>query len=108
MPTTKHLFLFHPIKRALLLSDMQRNVMIYVSHILISLFVHSSNCKTGNGDADKRDGVSAGGQGAPECERHIYKSVLEGGDIPLQGLRALNKRHPSTSSKGRIPLYIRI
>ncbi|XP_057197250.1 sorbin and SH3 domain-containing protein 1 isoform X7 [Triplophysa rosa] len=58
-----------------------------------------SVCKTGNGDADKRDGLSAGGQAVPECERHIYKSVLEGGDIPLQGLRALNKRHPSTSSK---------
>lgn len=41
---------------------------------------------------------------APECDRHVYKSVLEGGDIPLQGLRALNKRHgsSSSSSKGRI------
>uniref|UniRef100_A0A4W4E971 Sorbin and SH3 domain containing 1 n=1 Tax=Electrophorus electricus TaxID=8005 RepID=A0A4W4E971_ELEEL len=36
---------------------------------------------------------------APECDRNIYKSVLEGGDIPLQGLRALNKRNPSTSSR---------
>uniref|UniRef100_A0A8C6Q836 Sorbin and SH3 domain containing 1 n=1 Tax=Nothobranchius furzeri TaxID=105023 RepID=A0A8C6Q836_NOTFU len=35
---------------------------------------------------------------APECDRHVYKSVLEGGDIPLQGLRALNKRHGSSSS----------
>uniref|UniRef100_A0A674NPQ1 Sorbin and SH3 domain containing 1 n=1 Tax=Takifugu rubripes TaxID=31033 RepID=A0A674NPQ1_TAKRU len=35
---------------------------------------------------------------APENERHVYKSVLEGGDIPFQGLRALNKRHGSTSS----------
>ncbi|XP_076830435.1 sorbin and SH3 domain-containing protein 1 isoform X5 [Brachyhypopomus gauderio] len=35
-----------------------------------------------------------------ECDRNVYKSVLEGGDIPLQGLRALNKRHPSTSSRG--------
>ncbi|XP_076830431.1 sorbin and SH3 domain-containing protein 1 isoform X1 [Brachyhypopomus gauderio] len=34
-----------------------------------------------------------------ECDRNVYKSVLEGGDIPLQGLRALNKRHPSTSSR---------
>uniref|UniRef100_A0AAY4E474 SH3 domain-containing protein n=1 Tax=Denticeps clupeoides TaxID=299321 RepID=A0AAY4E474_9TELE len=33
-----------------------------------------------------------------KCDRHIYKSVLEGGDIPLQGLRALNKRHGSSSS----------
>uniref|UniRef100_A0A8C9U3U3 Sorbin and SH3 domain containing 1 n=1 Tax=Scleropages formosus TaxID=113540 RepID=A0A8C9U3U3_SCLFO len=36
--------------------------------------------------------------GAPDSDRHVYKSVLEGGDIPLQGLRALNKRQPSTSS----------
>ncbi|KAK1791855.1 hypothetical protein P4O66_013841, partial [Electrophorus voltai] len=40
---------------------------------------------------------------APECDRNIYKSVLEGGDIPLQGLRALNKRNPSTSSRACIP-----
>nr|XP_055026401.1 sorbin and SH3 domain-containing protein 1 isoform X9 [Misgurnus anguillicaudatus] len=58
-----------------------------------------SACKTGGSEAETRDGLSAGGQAAPECDRHIYKSVLEGGDIPLQGLRALNKRHPSTSSK---------
>ncbi|XP_072565949.1 sorbin and SH3 domain-containing protein 1 isoform X10 [Paramormyrops kingsleyae] len=31
-------------------------------------------------------------------DRHVYKSVLEGGDIPLQGLHALNKRSPSSSS----------
>ncbi|KAK7901715.1 hypothetical protein WMY93_018484 [Mugilogobius chulae] len=43
-------------------------------------------------------GLSPTEPGAPECDRHVYKSVLEGGDIPLQGLRALNKRHPSSSS----------
>ncbi|XP_050982824.1 sorbin and SH3 domain-containing protein 1 isoform X4 [Labeo rohita] len=58
-----------------------------------------SACKAGNGEVEKKDSLSAGGQAGPECDRHIYKSVLEGGDIPLQGLRALNKRHPSTSSK---------
>ncbi|XP_067277806.1 sorbin and SH3 domain-containing protein 1 isoform X2 [Pseudorasbora parva] len=57
-----------------------------------------STCKAGDSEAEK-DSLSASGQAAPECDRHIYKSVLEGGDIPLQGLRALNKRHPSTSSK---------
>uniref|UniRef100_A0A3Q3J0T9 Sorbin and SH3 domain containing 1 n=1 Tax=Monopterus albus TaxID=43700 RepID=A0A3Q3J0T9_MONAL len=41
---------------------------------------------------------SATEPGALECDRHVYKSVLEGGDIPLQGLRALNKRHGSSSS----------
>ncbi|XP_073776927.1 sorbin and SH3 domain-containing protein 1 isoform X39 [Danio rerio] len=58
-----------------------------------------SSCKVSDGEAEKKDGSSGSGSAAPECERHIYKSVLEGGDIPLQGLRALNKRHPSTSSK---------
>lgn len=57
-----------------------------------------STCKAGDSEAEK-DSLSASGQAAPECDRHTYKSVLEGGDIPLQGLRALNKRHPSTSSK---------
>lgn len=53
----------------------------------------------------EKDGGSPQSEpGAPENERHVYKSVLEGGDIPLQGLRALNKRHGSTSSsKGRMP-----
>lgn len=78
-------------------------MMIYVSHSLISLFVPSSACKAGNGEVEKKDSLSASGQAAPECDRHIYKSVLEGGDIPLQGLRVLNKRHPSTSSKGGLP-----
>ncbi|XP_052006572.1 sorbin and SH3 domain-containing protein 1 isoform X2 [Xyrauchen texanus] len=57
-----------------------------------------SACKAAYSEAEK-DSLSAGGQAAPEWDHHIYKSVLEGGDIPLQGLRALNKRNPSTSSK---------
>ncbi|KAL7878061.1 hypothetical protein SRHO_G00047040 [Serrasalmus rhombeus] len=58
-----------------------------------------SACKASAGVAGKEGGPASTEQAAPECDRHIYKSVLEGGDIPLQGLRALNKRHPSTSSK---------
>ncbi|XP_053088940.1 sorbin and SH3 domain-containing protein 1 isoform X2 [Pangasianodon hypophthalmus] len=57
-------------------------------------------CKPGPSVAGKESGSAGAEHAAPECDRHIYKSVLEGGDIPLQGLRALNKRHPSTSSKG--------
>ncbi|KAM9477817.1 sorbin and SH3 domain-containing protein 1 isoform 2-T2 [Clarias gariepinus] len=56
-------------------------------------------CKPGPSVAAKESSSADAGHAAPECDRHIYKSVLEGGDIPLQGLRALNKRHPSTSSK---------
>ncbi|KAJ8360026.1 hypothetical protein SKAU_G00165510 [Synaphobranchus kaupii] len=48
---------------------------------------------------ETKDGDTASSEtGAADSDRHIYKSVLEGGDIPLQGLRALNKRHPSSSS----------
>uniref|UniRef100_A0AAY4E529 Sorbin and SH3 domain-containing protein 1 n=1 Tax=Denticeps clupeoides TaxID=299321 RepID=A0AAY4E529_9TELE len=57
-----------------------------------------SSCKPGHGENQKDGGSSASDPAAPECDRHIYKSVLEGGDIPLQGLRALNKRHGSSSS----------
>ncbi|KAJ7324467.1 hypothetical protein JRQ81_017487 [Phrynocephalus forsythii] len=34
-----------------------------------------------------------------EKERHIYKSVLEGGDIPLQGLSGLKRPSSSASTK---------
>ncbi|KAI1894715.1 hypothetical protein AGOR_G00118600 [Albula goreensis] len=56
-----------------------------------------SACEPNHGE--DKDGEKATGEaGASDSDRHIYKSVLEGGDIPLQGLRALNKRHPSSSS----------
>uniref|UniRef100_A0A7N8YLT9 Sorbin and SH3 domain-containing protein 1-like n=1 Tax=Mastacembelus armatus TaxID=205130 RepID=A0A7N8YLT9_9TELE len=57
-----------------------------------------SSSKSGHSEVEKDRGSSTSEPGAPECDRHVYKSVLEGGDIPLQGLRALNKRHGSSSS----------
>ncbi|KAG7229957.1 hypothetical protein INR49_009677 [Caranx melampygus] len=57
-----------------------------------------SSSKSGHSEVEKDRGSSPSEPGAPECDRHVYKSVLEGGDIPLQGLRALNKRHGSSSS----------
>ncbi|XP_031728992.1 sorbin and SH3 domain-containing protein 1 isoform X1 [Anarrhichthys ocellatus] len=57
-----------------------------------------SSSKSGHSEVEKDGGSSTGEPGAPECDRHVYKSVLEGGDIPLQGLRALNKRQASASS----------
>uniref|UniRef100_A0A4W6CZ09 Sorbin and SH3 domain containing 1 n=1 Tax=Lates calcarifer TaxID=8187 RepID=A0A4W6CZ09_LATCA len=57
-----------------------------------------SSSKSGHSEVEKDRGSSTGEPAAPECDRHVYKSVLEGGDIPLQGLRALNKRHGSSSS----------
>ncbi|KAL3050005.1 hypothetical protein OYC64_012127 [Pagothenia borchgrevinki] len=59
---------------------------------------HYSSSKSGHSEVEKDGGSSSSEPGAPECERHVYKSVLEGGDIPLQGLRALNKRQASSSS----------
>ncbi|XP_061602031.1 sorbin and SH3 domain-containing protein 1 isoform X2 [Cololabis saira] len=57
-----------------------------------------SPSKSGHSEVEKDRGSSPSEPTAPECDRHVYKSVLEGGDIPLQGLRALNKRHSSSSS----------
>uniref|UniRef100_A0A3Q1HLZ0 Sorbin and SH3 domain-containing protein 1-like n=1 Tax=Acanthochromis polyacanthus TaxID=80966 RepID=A0A3Q1HLZ0_9TELE len=57
-----------------------------------------SSSKSGHSEVEKDRGSSTSEPGAPECDRHVYKSVLEGGDIPLQGLRALNKRQGSSSS----------
>uniref|UniRef100_A0A3Q2QPY7 Sorbin and SH3 domain-containing protein 1 n=1 Tax=Fundulus heteroclitus TaxID=8078 RepID=A0A3Q2QPY7_FUNHE len=57
-----------------------------------------SSSKSGLNEVETDRGSSTGEPGAPECDRHVYKSILEGGDIPLQGLRALNKRHGSSSS----------
>lgn len=76
-------------------------VFNYLSTFLTLL--SSSSSKSGHSEVEKDSGSSSSEPLAPESDRHVYKSVLEGGDIPLQGLRALNKRHGSSSSKGRIP-----
>ncbi|XP_058506835.1 sorbin and SH3 domain-containing protein 1 isoform X1 [Solea solea] len=57
-----------------------------------------SSSKSGHSEVEKDRESPTSEPTAPECDRHVYKSVLEGGDIPLQGLRALNKRHGSSSS----------
>ncbi|CAH2321994.1 sorbin and SH3 domain-containing 1 isoform X8 [Pelobates cultripes] len=49
-------------------------------------------------------GTEESGQEDPalsDNERHIYKNVLEGGDIPLQGLSSLNRR-PSSSASNKV------
>ncbi|XP_043912074.1 sorbin and SH3 domain-containing protein 1 isoform X24 [Protopterus annectens] len=45
-------------------------------------------------DSEKMTGEQTG----LDNERHIYKCVLEGGDIPFQGLSGLSKRTSSSSS----------
>ncbi|NWV53316.1 SRBS1 protein, partial [Daphoenositta chrysoptera] len=53
-----------------------------------------------NYHAVKRESEPAlGDPAAVENERHIYKSVLEGGDIPFQGLSGLKRPSSSASTK---------
>lgn len=62
----------------------------------IVLSVYSSNFH-----AVKRESDGAPGDlTSLENERQIYKSVLEGGDIPLQGLSGLKRPSSSASTKG--------
>nr|KAF6425785.1 sorbin and SH3 domain containing 1 [Molossus molossus] len=58
-------------------------------------YIYSSNFH-----AVKRESDGAPGDlGSLENERQIYKSVLEGGDIPLQGLSGLKRPSSSASTK---------
>ncbi|XP_021569133.1 sorbin and SH3 domain-containing protein 1 isoform X2 [Carlito syrichta] len=58
-------------------------------------YIYSSNFH-----AVKRESEGAPGELASlENERQIYKSVLEGGDIPLQGLSGLKRPSSSASTK---------
>lgn len=63
----------------------------------------SSSTYSPNYHAAKRDSEPALGDLAGlENERQIYKSVLEGGDIPFQGLSGLKRPSSSASTKGRL------
>ncbi|NXJ31767.1 SRBS1 protein, partial [Ciconia maguari] len=63
-------------------------------------FVFSSSTYSPNYHAVKRESESALGDPAGlENERQIYKSVLEGGDIPFQGLSGLKRPSSSASTK---------
>lgn len=58
--------------------------------------IYSSNFHAVKREPDGTPGVLA----SLENERQIYKSVLEGGDIPLQGLSGLKRPSSSASTKG--------
>ncbi|NXY15842.1 SRBS1 protein, partial [Atrichornis clamosus] len=63
-------------------------------------FVYSSSTYSPNYHAVKRESEPAPGDPAAlENERQIYKSVLEGGDIPFQGLSGLKRPSSSASTK---------
>ncbi|XP_069466690.1 sorbin and SH3 domain-containing protein 1 isoform X15 [Ambystoma mexicanum] len=57
-------------------------------------YSYSPNYHTAKRETDPAQGELAD----PDHERHIYKNVLEGGDIPLQGLSGMSKRPSSSSS----------
>ncbi|NXY65350.1 SRBS1 protein, partial [Callaeas wilsoni] len=75
------------------------------SDLLVSLsffffFVYSSSSYSPNYHAVKRESeLALGDPAALENERQIYKSVLEGGDIPFQGLSGLKRPSSSASTK---------
>ncbi|NWQ66648.1 SRBS1 protein, partial [Neopipo cinnamomea] len=67
---------------------------------LSPFFVYSSSTYSPNYSAVKRESEQAlGDPTALENERQIYKSVLEGGDIPFQGLSGLKRPSSSASTK---------
>ncbi|NXO48919.1 SRBS1 protein, partial [Aramus guarauna] len=72
-----------------------------VTHWCLSpFFVFSSSTYSPNYHAVKRESEPALGDPAGlENERQIYKSVLEGGDIPFQGLSGLKRPSSSASTK---------
>ena len=95
MPSN-HLNLSH---RLLLLPSIIPSITAFSNesalHINV-LSVYSSNFH-----AVKRESDGAPGDlTSLENERQIYKSVLEGGDIPLQGLSGLKRPSSSASTKG--------
>ncbi|NXA94456.1 SRBS1 protein, partial [Melanocharis versteri] len=62
--------------------------------------VYSSSTYSPNYHAVKRESeLALGDPAAVENERQIYKSVLEGGDIPFQGLSGLKRPSSSASTK---------
>ncbi|XP_035297746.1 sorbin and SH3 domain-containing protein 1 isoform X14 [Cricetulus griseus] len=58
-------------------------------------YIYSSNFHAVKRESDGTPGVHT----SLENERQIYKSVLEGGDIPLQGLSGLKRPSSSASTK---------
>ncbi|NXW81755.1 SRBS1 protein, partial [Alopecoenas beccarii] len=63
-------------------------------------FMFSSSTYSPSYHAVKRESETAlGDPAALENERQIYKSVLEGGDIPFQGLSGLKRPSSSASTK---------
>lgn len=92
-------FLFHCMK----LSTNASDPLASLPPIFFFCKLFSSSTYSPNYHAAKRDSEPALGDLAGlENERQIYKSVLEGGDIPFQGLSGLKRPSSSASTKGRL------
>ncbi|NXC93771.1 SRBS1 protein, partial [Certhia familiaris] len=85
-----------PHKKPQKLSANMCDLMVFLSFF----FVYSSSSYSPNYHAVKRESeLALGDPAALENERQIYKSVLEGGDIPFQGLSGLKRPLSSASTK---------
>ncbi|NWS41336.1 SRBS1 protein, partial [Probosciger aterrimus] len=78
-------------------SDFTNSRQTEMAHWCPSSFVFSSSAYSPNYQAVKRE--SEPDPAGLENERQIYKSVLEGGDIPFQGLSGLKRPSSSASTK---------
>uniref|UniRef100_A0A2K5RDY6 Sorbin and SH3 domain containing 1 n=1 Tax=Cebus imitator TaxID=2715852 RepID=A0A2K5RDY6_CEBIM len=88
----KSIYEYQPGKSSVLSNE--KMVMCILKFFCLT-FIYSSNFH-----AVKRESDGAPGDlTSLENERQIYKSVLEGGDIPLQGLSGLKRPSSSASTK---------
>uniref|UniRef100_A0A8C6RPG4 Sorbin and SH3 domain containing 1 n=1 Tax=Nannospalax galili TaxID=1026970 RepID=A0A8C6RPG4_NANGA len=95
----KSIYEYQPGKSSVLTNE--KMVMCIFKFFCLTLPMFNTVIYSSNFHAVKResDGV-AGDLANLENERQIYKSVLEGGDIPLQGLSGLKRPSSSASTKG--------
>ncbi|XP_046929159.1 sorbin and SH3 domain-containing protein 1 isoform X2 [Lynx rufus] len=93
----KSIYDYQPGKSSVLTNEKMSSMVSPTPEISSELpgYIYSSNFH-----AVKRESDGAPGDLASlENERQIYKSVLEGGDIPLQGLSGLKRPSSSASTK---------
>ncbi|XP_044896406.1 sorbin and SH3 domain-containing protein 1 isoform X34 [Felis catus] len=93
----KSIYDYQPGKSSVLTNEKMSSTVSPTPEISSELpgYIYSSNFH-----AVKRESDGAPGDLASlENERQIYKSVLEGGDIPLQGLSGLKRPSSSASTK---------
>ncbi|XP_029788126.1 sorbin and SH3 domain-containing protein 1 isoform X14 [Suricata suricatta] len=93
----KSIYDYQPGKSSVLTNEKMSSTVSPTPEISSELpgYIYSSNFHTVKRESDGAPGDLA----SLENERQIYKSVLEGGDIPLQGLSGLKRPSSSASTK---------